>query len=32
MKDKIISTANGNPLFIEEIVRGIEERRLSAYK
>lgn len=32
MKDKIISTANGNPLFIEEIVRGIEERRLSADK
>ncbi len=32
MKDRIISTANGNPLFIEEIVRGIEERRLSADK
>ncbi|MFH1209717.1 MAG: tetratricopeptide repeat protein, partial [archaeon] len=32
MKDKIISTANGNPLFIEEIIRGIEERRLSADK
>jgi len=32
MKDKIISTANGNPLFIEEIVRGIEERKLSADK
>lgn len=32
MKDKIISTANGNPLFMEEIVRGIEERRLSADK
>jgi adenylate cyclase len=32
MKDKIITTANGNPLFIEEIVRGIEERRLSADK
>ena len=32
MKDRIISTANGNPLFIEEIVRGIEERRLSAEK
>ena len=32
MKDKLISTANGNPLFIEEIVRGIEERRLSADK
>lgn len=32
MKDKIISTANGNPLFVEEIVRGIEERRLSAEK
>jgi adenylate cyclase len=32
MKDKIISTANGNPLFVEEIVRGIEERRLSADK
>ena len=32
MKDKIISTANGNPLFIEEIIRGIEERRLSVDK
>jgi len=32
MKDKIISTANGNPLFIEEIIRGIEERMLSADK
>jgi class 3 adenylate cyclase/tetratricopeptide (TPR) repeat protein len=32
MKDKIISTANGNPLFIEEIVRGIEEKRLSVDK
>ena len=32
MKDRIISTANGNPLFIEEIVREIEERRLSADK
>lgn len=32
MRDKIITTANGNPLFIEEIVRGIEERRLSADK
>jgi len=32
MKDRIISTANGNPLFIEEIARGIEERRLSADK
>jgi len=32
MKDRIISTANGNPLFIEEIIRGIEERRLSADK
>jgi len=32
MSEKIISTANGNPLFIEEIVRGIEERRLSADK
>lgn len=32
MKDKIISSANGNPLFIEEIIRGIEERRLSADK
>jgi adenylate cyclase len=32
MKDKIITTANGNPLFIEEIVRGIEERRLSTDK
>jgi adenylate cyclase len=32
MKDKIISTANGNPLFIEEIIRGIEERKLSADK
>ncbi|MBA7567170.1 hypothetical protein ES708_08871 [subsurface metagenome] len=32
MKDRIILTANGNPLFIEEIVRGIEERRLSADK
>jgi len=30
MRDKIITTANGNPLFIEEIVRGIEEKRLSA--
>ncbi|GAF70692.1 unnamed protein product, partial [marine sediment metagenome] len=32
MKDKIISTANGNPLFIEEIVRGIEVKRLSVDK
>lgn len=32
MKDKINSTANGNPLFMEEIIRGIEERRLSADK
>jgi len=32
MKDRIIFTANGNPLFIEEIIRGIEERRLSADK
>lgn len=32
MKDRIISTANGNPLFVEEIVRGIEERRLLADK
>ena len=32
MKDRVISTANGNPLFIEEIVRGIEERRISADK
>jgi len=32
MKDKIITTANGNPLFIEEIVREIEEKRLSADK
>lgn len=32
MKDRIILTANGNPLFVEEIVRGIEERRLSADK
>jgi len=32
MRDRIISTANGNPLFVEEIVRGIEERRLSADK
>ncbi|GAH89737.1 unnamed protein product, partial [marine sediment metagenome] len=32
MKDRIISTANGNPLFVEEIIRGIEERRLSADK
>jgi predicted ATPase len=32
IKDRIVSTANGNPLFIEEIVRGIEERRLSADK
>ena len=32
MSEKIISTANGNSLFIEEIVRGIEERRLSADK
>ncbi|HEC93646.1 MAG TPA: tetratricopeptide repeat protein, partial [Candidatus Atribacteria bacterium] len=31
-KDKIISIANGNPLFIEEIIRGIEKRRLSADK
>ena len=30
MRDKIITTANGNPLFIEEIIRGIEEKRLSA--
>ncbi|MBA7528790.1 hypothetical protein ES705_20980 [subsurface metagenome] len=29
MKDRIISTANGNPLFIEEIVRGIEERKIA---
>ena len=32
MKDKVISTANGNPLFIEEIVRGIEAKKLSADK
>ncbi|RLC36597.1 MAG: hypothetical protein DRH33_06730, partial [Candidatus Nealsonbacteria bacterium] len=32
MKDRIISTANGNPLFIEEIIRGIEEKRLSIDK
>ena len=32
MKDKIVSTANGNPLFIEEIVRGIEVKRLSVDK
>ena len=32
MKDKIISTANGNPLFIEEIVREVKERKLSADK
>ena len=32
MKDKIITTANGNPLFIEEIIRGIEEKKLSADK
>ncbi|MBY8982150.1 MAG: tetratricopeptide repeat protein, partial [Candidatus Lokiarchaeota archaeon] len=32
MKDRIILTANGNPLFIEEIVREIEERRLLADK
>jgi len=32
MKDKIISTANGNPLFIEEIVREVKEKRLSADK
>jgi len=32
MKDKIIITANGNPLFIEEIIRGIEEKKLSADK
>ncbi len=32
MKDKIITTANGNPLFIEEIVRGIKEKRLSVDK
>ncbi len=29
MKDKIISMAHGNPLFIEEIISGIEERRWS---
>ncbi|MCJ7794112.1 AAA family ATPase, partial [Candidatus Bathyarchaeota archaeon] len=29
MKERIISTANGNPLFIEEIVRGIEEKKVS---
>ena len=29
LKDRIISTANGNPLFIEEIVRGIGERSSS---
>jgi predicted ATPase len=32
MKERIISTAKGNPLFIEEIVRGIEEKRLSVDK
>jgi len=32
MKDKIISTAHGNPLFIEEIVREVKEKRLSADK
>ncbi len=32
MKDKIITTANGNPLFIEEIIRGIEEKKLSTKK
>ncbi|GAI93065.1 unnamed protein product, partial [marine sediment metagenome] len=32
MSGKIISTAKGNPLFIEEIVRGIEERKLSSDK
>lgn len=32
MKDKIITNTNGNPLFIEEIIRGIEERRLSVDK
>ncbi|GAJ09967.1 unnamed protein product, partial [marine sediment metagenome] len=32
MKEKIITTANGNPLFIEEIIRGIEEKKLSADK
>ena len=32
MKERIISTAKGNPLFIEEIVRGIEEKSLSVDK
>lgn len=32
MKDRIVSTANGNPLFVEEIIREIEEKRLSADK
>ena len=32
MKDKIISNANGNPLFIEEIVREVKEKRLLADK
>lgn len=32
MKNRIILTANGNPLFVEEIIRGIEERKLSVDK
>ena len=32
MKDRIITTANGNPLFIEEIVRGIEAKKLLVNK
>ncbi len=32
MVNRIITTANGNPLFIEEIIREIEEKRLSVDK
>ena len=32
LKNRIISTANGNPLFVEEIVRGIKEKKISADK
>ena len=32
MKERIILTANGNPLFIEEIVRGIEEKKIAVDK
>ena len=32
MKDRIITTTNGNPLFIEEIVRGIEAKKLLVNK